>query len=166
MGPARSYVLTSTCTSLVPSSLLDIPVLKEGKKLGLWEGLKEWQRWGCCSSVQAGSEWRGDNVCQEWTRKELWMNEVWQNCAKGVFVERITSVLCVFLPCLSAWSIPAELFAFANRFFFCMTSACSFSQSSLQSVSLYMVARMQCLLVPLMWEAAKYSCLKTRKQKV
>lgn len=39
---------------------------------------------------------------QEQTSKELWMNEVWQNCANGVFVERILSVLCIFLLCLPA----------------------------------------------------------------
>ena len=42
-------------------------------------------------------------VCQEWTSKELWMSEEWQNCAKDVFVERILSVLCILLLYLSAW---------------------------------------------------------------
>lgn len=41
-------------------------------------------------------------MCQEQTSKELWMNEVWQICANGVFAERILSVLCIFLLYLSA----------------------------------------------------------------
>lgn len=98
-----AFPMSSTCTSQVPSSLFNISVLKEGNVLGLWEGLKEWQRWGFCSSVEAGSEWEGEmgvqgtnqqRAMEEWSVAEL---------CKGCFVERILSVLCIFLPCLSAW---------------------------------------------------------------
>lgn len=155
-----SLCLTNTCTSQVLSSLLDIFVRKEGNVLGLWEGLKEWQRWGCCSSVcrlapNGGEKW----VCQELTSKELWTNEVWQNCAKGVFVERILSVLCIFLLSLSAW-IEASPLNYQLLHYSSM-----FLQPVQSGICLYMVARMQSLLVPLMWEAAKYNYLKIRKKK-
>lgn len=95
LEPALAWLslrLTSMCTSLVPSPLLDISVLKEGNVLRVLQQCARWLWMG-------GEKW----VCQERTSKELWMNEVWQNCAKGVFVERILSVLCIFLLCLSPW---------------------------------------------------------------
>lgn len=98
-------------------------------------------------------------MCQEQTSKKLWMNEVWQNCANGVFVEIILSVLCIFLLCLNLYrSVLTEL-----SISFSMTPACSCSH--VEDVSLCS-GRVQTLRVPLVWEAAKYNCLESRKQNI
>lgn len=98
-------------------------------------------------------------MCQEQTSKELWMNEVWQNCANNVFEERILSVLCIFLLCLPACIEMSPL----NYHLF--HDSGMFLQSSLGSVSLCS-GTVWSLLVSLVSEAAKYNCLERRKQNI
>lgn len=102
--------------------------------------------------------WGEEIVCQEQTSKELWINEVWQNWANGVFEERILSVLCIFLLCLPAC---IEM----SRLNYLFQDSSMFLQSNLGSVSLCS-GTVQSLLVSLVLEAAKYNCLERRKQNI